>query len=205
MAEPVTQPAERDTEFARVALPLLPVVARVAQALTHDAADADDLVQETYLKAYRHWNTFQTGSDARRWLSAIARNTFYAQRTRERRVTAVGDDLDLETFAAVDLHRLARDRGVEDMFSRLDLGPAINAAIDALEPQYRDVVRLVDVEDLRYEDAADVLGIPIGTVRSRLYRARRQLQEVLVQHAIDAGFKTASVNTSDSRTTHAKS
>jgi RNA polymerase sigma-70 factor (ECF subfamily) len=205
MAEPVQQPADRDTEFARVALPLLPVIARVAQALTHDAVDAEDLVQDTYLKAFRHWNTFVPGSDARRWLSAIARNTFFGQRARERWVTAVGDDHELETFAAVDLHKLARDRGVEDMFSRLDLAPAIHAAIDALEPPYRDVVRLVDVEDLRYEEAADVLGIPIGTVRSRLYRARRQLQEKLVQYAIDAGFDATSANPSDPRATHARS
>ncbi|MEO5817192.1 MAG: sigma-70 family RNA polymerase sigma factor [Gemmatimonadaceae bacterium] len=204
MAEPA-QPADRDTEFARVALPLLPVIARVAQALTHDAADADDLVQDTFLKAYRHWNTFEPGSDARRWLSAIARNTFFAQRARERWVTAVGDDHELETFAAVSLHKLARDRGVEDMFSRLDLAPAITAAIDALEPQYRDVVRLVDVEDLKYDEAADVLGIPIGTVRSRLYRARRQLQEKLVQFAIDAGFRGAVFDPSDIQTTHAQS
>ncbi|MDB4892540.1 MAG: hypothetical protein JWL61_4395 [Gemmatimonadetes bacterium] len=210
MAEPVPSTSDRDTEFARVALPLLPVVARVAQALTKDAADTEDLVQDTFLKAYRHWNTFVPGSDCRRWLSAICRNTFYAQRARERWVTAVGDDLELETFAAVSLHKLARDRGVEDMFSRLDLAPAIQTAIDKLEPTHRDVVRLVDVEDLRYEEAADVLGIPIGTVRSRLYRARRQLQQELVQYAIDAGFRAASAPSqsaipSDSRTTHAKS
>ncbi len=185
------QMPDRDVEFARVALPLLPVVARVAQALTHDASDADDLVQDTFLKAYRHWNTFVPGSDVRRWLSAIARNTFFAQRARERWVTAVGDDHELETFAAVSLHKLARERGVEDMFGRLDLAPAITAAIDDLEPAYRDVVRLVDVEDLKYDEAADVLGIPIGTVRSRLYRARRMLQQTLVQYAIDAGFRVA--------------
>ena len=205
MQEPAEQPADRDSEFARVALPLLPYIARVAQALTHDAADAEDLVQDTFLKAYRHWNTFVPDSDARRWLAAICRNTFYARRARERWVTAVGDDHELETFAAVSLHRLARERGVEDMFSRLDLAPAIQAAVDALEPPYRDVVHLVDVEDLRYEEAADVLGIPIGTVRSRLYRARRLLQETLVQYAIDAGFKSASANPSASRTAHAKS
>jgi RNA polymerase sigma-70 factor (ECF subfamily) len=78
------------------------------------------------------------------------------------------------------------------MFARLDIAPAIQMAIDALDPLFRDVVRLVDVEDLRYEEAADVLAIPIGTVRSRLYRARRQLQETLVHYAIDAGFGGAS-------------
>jgi RNA polymerase sigma-70 factor, ECF subfamily len=178
----------RDREFARVALPLLPAVARVAQALTRDATDAEDLVQDTFLKAYRHWNTFIPGSDCRRWLSAICRNTFYAQRERRRWVTAVGDDLELETFAAVAVHKHARDRGVEDMFARLDLAPAIHRAIGALDPPFRDVVQLVDVDGLRYEEAAERLNIPIGTVRSRLYRARRELQELLLEYAVDAGF-----------------
>ncbi len=178
----------RDAEFARLALPLLPAIARVARALTHDASDADDLVQDTFLKAFRHWSTFVPGSDCRRWLSAICRNTFFAQRARERWTTAVGGDMDLETLAAVKLHALARENGVEDMFARLDLAPAMNNAIDALDPPFRDVVRLVDVQDRKYEEAADALGIPVGTVRSRLYRARRQLQQSLIRYAIDAGF-----------------
>ena len=181
----------RDAEFARLALPLLPAIARVARALTHDESDADDLVQDTFLKAFRHWSTFVAGSDCQRWLSAICRNTFFALRARERWTTAVGDDMDLETLAAVQLHALARDNHVEDMFARLDLAPAMNDAIDALDPPFRDVVRLVDVEDLRYEEAADVLGIPVGTVRSRLYRARRLLQQCQVKFAVDAGFQGA--------------
>ena len=191
MNEPGHPNPDRDAEFARIALPLLPAIARVANALTHDAADADDLVQETFLKAFRHWNTFERGSDCRRWLSAICRNTYFAQRARQKWVTAVGDDLDLETFAAVDLHKLARERGVEDMFSRLDLAPAIRSAIDDLDPLFRAVVQLVDVQELRYEEAAEVLGIPVGTVRSRLYRARRHLQRSLVEYAIDAGYSSA--------------
>ncbi|MEO8624334.1 MAG: sigma-70 family RNA polymerase sigma factor [bacterium] len=191
--------ATRDAEFARIALPLLPAVARVANALTRDSADADDLVQETFLKAFRHWNTFEQGSDCRRWLSAICRNTFFAQRARQRWVTAVGDDLELETFAAVSLHKLARDKGVEDMFSRLDLASAIRRAIDDLDPLFRDVVQLVDVQELRYEEAADILGVPIGTIRSRLYRARRQLQESLVDYAIDAGYESAAAPRTSAR------
>jgi RNA polymerase sigma-70 factor (ECF subfamily) len=211
MAAPDHPAPARDAEFVRVALPLLPVVARVAQALTRDVVDAEDLVQDTFLKAYRHWDTFQPGSDCRRWLSAICRNTFLAQRARQRWVTAVGDDLELETFAAVTLHKLARDNGVEDMFARLDLAPAIQRAIEALDTPFREVVRLVDVEDLRYEEAADLLGIPVGTVRSRLYRARRLLQQTLVQYAIDAGFSGAraasltSHQTPARTTTHAES
>lgn len=191
MTETARSDASRDAEFARIALPLLPAVARVANALTRDSVDAEDLVQDTFLKAFRHWHTFVPGSDCRRWLSAICRNTFFAQRTRERWVTPVGDDLELETFAAVNLHTLARERGVEDMFARLDLAPAIRRAIDDLDPLFGDVIRLVDVQDLRYEEAAELLGIPVGTVRSRLYRARRQLQQVLVEFAVDAGFLRA--------------
>ena len=187
----VAQAADRDAEFASIALPLLPAIARIARSLTNDASDADDLVQDTYLKAYRHWGTFVPGSDCKRWLAAICRNTFFAQRARQRWVTAVGDDLELETFAAVHVHKQAREGGVEDVFARLDLGPAIRAAIDDLEPAFRAVVMLVDVADLRYEDAAEMLGIPVGTVRSRLYRARRVLQQELVEFAADAGFHTA--------------
>lgn len=187
-ASPGPHSAERDAEFARIALPLLPTVARIAGSLARERADADDLVQETFLKAYRHWHTFVAGSDCKRWLAAICRNTFFAQCARQRWVTPVGDDMELETFAAVHLHKLARERGVEDMFARLDLAPAIRDAIETLEPPFRDVVLLVDVEEFRYEEAAEALGIPVGTVRSRLYRARRQLQQSLVAYAIDAGF-----------------
>lgn len=203
-------PTDRDAEFARIALPLLPAVARVANALTRDAVDADDLVQETYLRAFRHWGTFDQSSDCKRWLSAICRNTFFAQQKRQRWVTAVGDDHELETFAAVNLHKLAREQGVEEMFARMDLGPAIQRAIEHLEPLYRDVVQLVDVQELRYEEAADALGVPVGTVRSRLYRARRQLQQVLMQYAVDAGLASAIEPSSPtlpstSGVTHAKS
>jgi RNA polymerase sigma-70 factor, ECF subfamily len=182
--------ALRDKQFTDVALPLLPAIARVASALTGDSADADDLVQETFLRAYKHWHTFDQNSDCKNWMSAICRNAFFEQRRRESRSTAV-EDQELESLAAAQLHNSARATGVDNMFSRLDLGPAIANAIAALEPHYRDVVLLVDVEDFSYEQVAAVLDIPIGTVRSRLYRARRQLQEALLAYAIDAGFATS--------------
>jgi RNA polymerase sigma-70 factor, ECF subfamily len=185
----------RDREFAAVALPLMSVIARVAKALTGEASDADDLVQETYLRAYKHWHTFDPDSNCRHWLSAICRNAFLEQRRRDRHSTAV-EDQELESLAAACLHNSARASGVDGMFSRLDLGPAIATAIDALEPRYRDVVLLIDVEDFSYEQVSEVLDIPIGTVRSRLYRARRQLQEALIAYAIDAGFATAGPGTS---------
>lgn len=181
MADPVVH------TFEAVALPHLPAVARVARALAQDTAEADDLVQETFLRALKHWNTFVPGSDCKRWLATICRNVFLAQKGRAQVVTAVEDDA-LEAYAAADPHRVARAAGLNDMFDRLDLGPAIRRALDALDPIFRDVVALYDVEGFSYEEIAEMLAIPLGTVRSRLYRARRLLQESLIAHAIDLGL-----------------
>jgi len=182
--------SNRDREFAEIALPLLPTIARVAAALTDDPSDADDLVQETFLRAYRHWNTFVPGTDCKAWLSTICRHAFVEQRRRNARFV-VADDQELENLAAVRQHNRAKASDLDGMFGRLDLGPAIARAIAALEPHYRDVATLVDVDGFTYEEVAAALDIPIGTVRSRLYRARRQLQESLIDYAVDAGFKTS--------------
>ena len=189
--------SDRDREFAETALPLLPTIARVAAALTKDSSDADDLVQETFLRAYRHWHTFVPGSDCKAWLSTICRHVFAEKKRREARAI-VADDQELENLAAVRQHNRAKASDLDGLFSRLDLGPAIARAIAQLEPHYRDVVTLVDVDDFSYEQVATALDIPIGTVRSRLYRARRQLQEALIDYAIDAGFKTVPAASSTS-------
>jgi RNA polymerase sigma-70 factor (ECF subfamily) len=177
----------RDAEFAASALPHLDYVARVARALARDDDDADDLVQETYLRAYRYWDTFQEGTDCRRWLSQICRNAMVDSRRRGRLESPV-DDTELESLAAVRMHQAAQAAGLGDMYARLDLGPAIMAAIARLEPVFRDVVVLSDIEGLSYEEIAAQLEIPIGTVRSRLYRGRRHLQEQLMVYALDAGL-----------------
>ena len=182
---------ERSREFERIALPLLPTIARVAAALTGGGPDADDLVQETFLRAYRHWHTFRPGTDCKGWLSTICRHAFAEQRRRDARSTAV-DDQELESLAAARAHVRARSSGVDDMFGRLDLGPAIAAAIARLEPHHRDVVRLADVDGFSYDEIAAMLDIPVGTVRSRLFRARRLLQEALIDYAIDAGYARSS-------------
>ena len=181
----------RDAEFADIALPLMPGVVRIARALTGDESDADDLVQETFLRAYRHWDTFQRGSDCRKWLGTICRNAFFEQRRRERHSTPV-DEHDLESLAFGRCHNVARAGGVDDMFARIDLGPAIAEAVGRLESHYRNAVLLIDVDGLSYEEVATSLDVPIGTVRSRLHRGRRLLQESLIAFAIDAGFAAVS-------------
>jgi RNA polymerase sigma-70 factor (ECF subfamily) len=179
--------ASRDSEFTATALPLLPLVKRVALALARDESDADDVVQETFLRAYRHWHTFEKGSDCRKWLNAICRNVWYDLRRKQRTNVAVEDD-ELESLAAVDVHGAAVSAGLGDMYSRIDLGPAIMRAIGMLDPVFREVVVLSDLEEFSYEEIAVALDIPIGTVRSRLYRGRRHLQEALMVYALDAGY-----------------
>jgi RNA polymerase sigma-70 factor, ECF subfamily len=184
--------------FDEVALPCLPALARFARSLTRDASDADDLVQETYLRAFEGWHTFQLGTDCRRWLFTICRNVFLRTRQRAERVVAV-EDPEADTLGAVIAHKSARDAGLDDLFARIDLGPALDRAIDMLPDAFAAVVRLVDVDGHSYEDVSVMLDVPIGTVRSRLFRARRLLQEALLAHALDAGFGRANTATAISR------
>ena len=156
-----------------------------------DPSDAEDLVQETYLRAYRYWHTFERGTDCKRWLSQICRNVLSDSLRRGRLETAV-EDAELESLAAVRIHKAAVAAGLGDLYARIDLGPAILAAIAKLDPLFREVVVLSDIEELSYEEIAAQLESPIGTVRSRLYRARRHLQEDLMIYALDAGYGTGS-------------
>jgi RNA polymerase sigma-70 factor (ECF subfamily) len=185
---------QQDAEFEREALPWMEDVYRFARSMTHDEADADDLVQETYLRAYRAWHTFEKGSDCRRWLFTICRNVFLRTREREaRQVDTGGDDAVLETLAAVREVSSLAGGNADAIFSRLDLVPAIRNALDDLPEVFRSAVVLVDVEGQSYDEAAVVLGVPIGTVRSRLFRGRRILQRSLLQFAKDAGIGGAAM------------
>jgi RNA polymerase sigma-70 factor (ECF subfamily) len=178
--------------FERLTLPFLADVARFARSLTRDHTRADDLVQETYLQALRGWHTFHEGADPKRWLFTVCRHTFLRTARREARyVEAPDDDPELESLATAVAHAAAQRSGAADALERLDLGPAISDALAALPPHYRVAVVLVDVEGQAYEEAAEVLGVAVGTVRSRLFRGRRLLQDVLYAHARDAGFAGA--------------
>ncbi|MGH7604321.1 MAG: RNA polymerase sigma factor [Gemmatimonadaceae bacterium] len=179
-----------DARFAAEALCWLPDITRFARSLAGNASDGDDLVQETFLRAYRFWGSYTPGTDARRWLITICRNVFRTRLSREAVVQSVGDEADLDVFATVVSHHAARDDGVDHLFEQGELGTAIEAAIARLPEVYQVTVKLIDVEGMAYEDVAAILDVPLGTVRSRLFRARRLLQEDLLEHARDAGFKS---------------
>ena len=181
-------PTASPPDFETLALPQLPAVARFALSLTRDRADADDLVQETFLRAFRSWHTYQHEGDARRWLFTICRNAFLRIRLRQQRFVE-SDEGDLDAYPAVQEHSRAVSAGQLDALATLDVQPAIRAAIDALPEPHHSILVLVDLEEHSYEEAAAVLEIPVGTVRSRLYRARLMVQAALLAHAEDAGLR----------------
>lgn len=181
-------PRQTTASFEDVALPWLADVARFALSLTGNREDADDLVQETYLRAFRHWSTFDPSGHPRRWLFTICRNAF-VRSGRKHAITIVdGEDGDVDAMPAVRAHAAAVEDGLGNLFDELDVRPAIESAIDGLPEPHRSVLILVDVQGQTYEEACAILGVPVGTVRSRLFRARRAVQASLLAHARDMGL-----------------
>ena len=170
----------RQEEFEAAALPLARPLYSTALRLTGRAEDALDIVQETFLRAFRTFHNFRAGSNPKAWLFTILRSVA-ANRHRddERRPRLVPlDDLD-ERFAA---HAASGALGLE-----LE-AVEVERALATLPEEFRLAVLLVDVEELTYEEAADVLGCPLGTVRSRLARGRRGLAVALRDYAAQAGY-----------------
>jgi RNA polymerase sigma-70 factor (ECF subfamily) len=190
----------QQADFQREVLRWLPHVSRYARVLTRNQSDADDLAQETFLRAYRSWHTFRPGTDHRRWLFAICRNTFLRDRERGRREVVV-EDPQAEPYVTARLYRDAVDCGLDGTIDRLDLGPALERSLRSMLPEFADTVILVDLQDYTYADAASELGVPVGTVRSRLFRARRLLQEALIEYARDLGLEggAAAARSNDGR------
>ncbi len=188
----------RDRIFERDVLACLPDVARFARSMAGDEADADDLVQETFLLAYRGYHTFRAGDDPRRWLFTICRHVFLRHRQRAALFAELDDlgDPSSETMRAVFGHIAALVDGSAARLETMDLRPAIDGAIANLPLDFRAVVVLIDIEGMSYASAAETLGVPVGTVRSRLYRGRRLLQEQLLDYARDAGIERGTAGNS---------
>lgn len=183
----VAPPSSHHAEFHDTALPWLPHVARYARLLTRDAADADDLAQETFLRAFQNWHTFRAGSDCRKWLFTICRNVFLRDRQRASRFVAEAD-AETEVRLATDIYQQTLARGLEHLFDHIDIAPAIARTLRDLPDEYREAVHFVDVEGFTYAEAAVAIDAPIGTVRSRLFRGRRLMQQALTEYARDMGW-----------------
>ena len=154
-------------------MPLLDALFNFARWLTHDQTEAEDLVQETFAKALRGFDSFTLGTDFRAWMFRILRNTFLTSRTGLQAKMTV--PLDTEDEAPVAVTWETPETLALASVSR----QALQTALDELPIAYREVVLLCDVEEMKYKDIADMLSIPIGTVMSRLARGRRLLRHML--------------------------
>ena len=179
-------------DFADQAMEHMASLYTAALRMTRNPADAEDLVQETYLKAYRAFATFKEGTNLKAWLYKILTNTFinsYRSRKRRPEQTELDDVEDLYLYRrlggleAVSLGRSAEEEVMEH-FTEGD----VKAAVEDLPEQFRMAVLLADVEGFSYKEIAEILDIPIGTVMSRLHRGRRALQKALHEFAVQRGL-----------------
>jgi RNA polymerase sigma-70 factor, ECF subfamily len=187
-AAPPDDPALRE-RFEREVLPLLPNLYSAALRMTRNPADAEDLVQETYLRAYRGFSGFEEGTNLRAWMYRILTNTFinsYRKKQREP-VTVQEDDLD-EWYLFDRLGESGVEPSAEAEVIRSMPDEDVQKALEALPEGFRLAVLLADVEGFSYKEIAQILGIPIGTVMSRLHRGRRALEKALWERVRERGL-----------------
>ena len=193
MGEEAKLGADATCAFRREALPWIESVRRFARSLCHDVIDTEDLVQETYLRAYQSWHTFELGTDCRRWLFTICRNAHRRQRRDAGAVVSLGALAVAQPHPdALELDPL--DGEYDRLITRLDVAIALERALSCVPEPYRTTLVMVLVEDQTYEAAAAQLDVPVGTVRSRLFRGRRLVQNLLIAVARDAGVAPAAVD-----------
>lgn len=180
---------ERRRQFEALAFPQMDALHNLALRLTRHRLDAEDLVQETYLRAFRFFDKFAAGTNFKAWIFRILINTFINEYRRKKRVPPQVD-FEKTTLSYAQAVSERPDQFETDYGERryTDLfGDEVNAALQKLSPEFRMVVLLCDLEEFSYKEIAGIMGVPIGTVMSRLSRARRQLQQYLGEYARGTG------------------
>jgi len=178
----------REDNFTSETLPHKSALYNYALKISGNADDAQDLVQETYYKAFRYFDKFQSGTNSKAWMFMILKNTFINDYRKSKREPYKLDYEQIQNF----YENVKADRAIEnnldkDFYNDL-FDDELTEAIDQLPTKMREVFLLCDLEGYSYEETAELVGCPIGTVRSRLHRARHMLQEILFDYAKDKGF-----------------
>ncbi|HOI28297.1 MAG TPA: sigma-70 family RNA polymerase sigma factor [Melioribacteraceae bacterium] len=175
-------------EFEKEAIPHMNALYNFALKMTGDEDDADDLVQETYLKAFRFFDKFEKGTNCKAWLFRILKNSYINDYRKQVKEPNKVDYEDIQNFYENIKSDEVESRHYEqDVFSNL-LDDEISKAITDLPEDFRTVIILSDIEGFTYDEIADFVDIPVGTVRSRLHRARKMLYSQLYDYAKDRGF-----------------
>src|SRR5215469_14488724 len=160
--------------FETLAMPMFASLYNFAHWLTHNREEAEDLVQETYLKAVKGFGSFQQGTNFRAWMYRILRNTFLTSRSGLSVKMTVGLDREEDAIGR------PADTPEAVLLARADQ-QMVQSALERLPVQFREVIVLCDIEEMSYQEIAEIAGIPIGTVMTRLSRARRSMRELLVE------------------------
>jgi RNA polymerase sigma-70 factor, ECF subfamily len=178
--------------FADQAMELMPSLYSAALRMTRNASDAEDLVQETYLRAYRGFGGFEQGTNLKAWLYRILTNTYiniYRAKKRRPDETELDDVEDFYLYRRLGgLEEARAGRSAEDELMDLFPEAEVKEAVESLPENFRLAVLLADVEGFSYKEIADILDIPIGTVMSRLHRGRKALQKRLYDYAAERGL-----------------
>ena len=183
--------------FTSEAMEFMPGLYSAALRMTRNASDAEDLVQETYLKAYRAFGSFKEGTNLKAWLYRILTNTFinsYRARKRRPEQTDIDDVEDLYLYRRLGgLEAVNASRSPEEEVLEHFTEAEVKDAVEALPEQFRMAVLLADVEGFSYKEIAEILDIPIGTVMSRLHRGRKALQKTLHDFGMQRGLVAPAV------------
>jgi RNA polymerase sigma-70 factor (ECF subfamily) len=187
---PLSKKKNLREEFERVALPYLSHLYTAAFYLTRDKAEAEDLVQETCLRAFRFFDKFEPGTSCKAWLLSILRNLFINRYQKKKRGPEMVDweKIDQVYDSLVAQSEKAKEGNPESLFFSGLMDHEVEEALRELPEEYRTAITLVDIEELSYEEAAKVMECAVGTIRSRISRGRRMLQVALRDYALKRGL-----------------
>ncbi|MDX1477590.1 MAG: sigma-70 family RNA polymerase sigma factor [Saprospiraceae bacterium] len=175
--------------FENELLPHIDALKTFAYHLTYNEEDANDLVQETYLKAYRFIDKYHEGTNAKAWLFKILKNAYINEYRKKAKRPAKVDFEEIVAYHDTDDDRVTGYMDLRAEIFQYMMGDEVTTAINALPFDFRTVILLCDVEGFTYEEIAKIIDVPIGTVRSRLFRARNMLKENLKSYAETLGYK----------------
>jgi RNA polymerase sigma-70 factor (ECF subfamily) len=179
----------RDRIFEEEFLPQIDALYNFAYHLTYSEEDANDLVQEAYMKAYRFIDNYQVGTNAKAWLFRILKNAFINDYRKKNKQPTKVDYEEIVNFHNEENTSYSSYQDLrEEMFQNM-MGDEVTNAINALPVDFRTVILLCDIEGFTYEEISKIINIPIGTVRSRLHRSRNMLKEKLAEYAANMGYK----------------